>query len=336
MLSREENEILTRVGPGTPMGALLRYFWQPFALSSELPRPDSDPIRVRLLGEDLVAFRDTTGAVGLLQNNCPHRGASLFFGRNEEAGLRCVYHGWKFDTTGACVDMPNEPAESDFKHKVKATAYPCVEKAGVVWTFMGAPEKQPVVPDLEWMRAPEGHMWVSKTFEACNWLQAMEGGLDTSHSSFLHRDLTKEGLANPRARSTAPTLEVLNTDYGYMYASIRHLPDDKQNFVRIYHFLMPFYQLRAGGSPKTLGNTDGHMWVPIDDFTTWTWNFHMSHDGPMSWDTWQTMEHRMGRGLADDYVPGTFKLKANAANDFNLSRERQRTVNYTGIEGTNT
>ncbi len=336
MLKREENELITRVGPGTPMGNTMRRYWMPALLSSELPQADSDPLRVRLLGEDLVAFRDTNGTVGLIQNNCPHRGASLFFGRNEEAGIRCVYHGWKFDVDGNCIDMPNEPAESDFKQKVKAVTYPCIEKAGVVWAYMGPSENQPPLPDLEWMRAPEGHAWISKTYQECNYLQAMEGGLDTSHSSFLHRDLTPEGLSNPRVRSTAPRLEVLNTDYGYMYASIRPLPDDRQNFVRMYHFVMPFYQLRAGGSPKTLGNTDGHIWVPIDDSTCWTWNFHFHHTGPQAYEEWQRHEHGMGRGLAEDFIPGTFKLKANRTNDYGLSRERQKTVNYTGIMGTNT
>ncbi|HEU0166216.1 MAG TPA: Rieske 2Fe-2S domain-containing protein, partial [Chloroflexota bacterium] len=156
MLSKEDNELITRVGRGTPMGEALRRYWIPAILSEELPGPDSDPLRVRLLGEDLVAFRDSNGQVGLIQNNCPHRGASLFFGRNEEAGLRCVYHGWKFDTTGQCVDMPNEPAESNFKNKVKATAYPCREIGGVVWTYMGPAHKQPPVPNYVWLRAPEG------------------------------------------------------------------------------------------------------------------------------------------------------------------------------------
>jgi phthalate 4,5-dioxygenase oxygenase subunit len=336
MLKREDNELITRVGAGTPMGTTMRRYWMPVGLASELPNPDSDPIRVRLLGEDLVAFRDSHGQVGLVAANCPHRGASLFFGRNEESGLRCVYHGWKFDTSGQCVDMPNEPAESDFRTKVRAVAYPTAEKAGLVWAYMGPPDKQPPVPDLEFMRAPQGHSWVSKTFQNCNFLQAMEGGLDTSHSSFLHRDFDAQGLANPRVRSTAPRLEVLNTDYGYMYASIRHLPEDQQNFVRVYHYVMPFYQLRAGGSPNTVGNIDGHIWAPADDSTCWTYNFHCSTSEPMSYDEWQAMEHRFGRGLAEDFIPGTFKLKADASNDFRLSRERQRTVNYTGIEGTNT
>jgi phenylpropionate dioxygenase-like ring-hydroxylating dioxygenase large terminal subunit len=335
MLRREDNELITRVGPGTPMGDVMRRYWMPAALASELPEPDCPPIRVRLLGENLVAFRDSNGQVGLLAENCPHRGASLFFGRNEECGLRCVYHGWKFDTSGQCLDMPNEPAESDFRHKVKATAYPCVERAGIVWTYLGPLEKQPPVPNLEWMRAPAGHCWVSKTFEACNYLQAMEGGLDTSHSSFLHRNFDPGGLADPRARSTAPRLEVLNTDYGYMYASIRPLPDEQRNFVRIYHYVMPFYQLRASGAATQVGNTDGHMWVPIDDVSCWTYNYHCDISKPLTYEQWQAIEHHYGRA-AEDFIPGTFKLKANASNDYLLSRERQRTVNYTGIQGINT
>src|SRR5919106_2020629 len=149
MLKREENELVTRVGAGTPMGEVMRRYWMPAALSTELPNADSDPVRVRLLGENLIAFRDTNGQVGLVAENCPHRGASLFFGRNEEQGLRCVYHGWKFDTSGACVDMPNEPPESNFKHKVRLTAYPCVERGGVIWTYMGPRETPPPLPNIE-------------------------------------------------------------------------------------------------------------------------------------------------------------------------------------------
>ena len=150
MLSTEENELLCRVGPGTPMGTLMRQYWLPGLLSREVPAPDSDPRRIMLLGEELIAFRDTNGNVGLIQNHCPHRGASLFFGRNEESGLRCVYHGWKFDVDGKCIDMPNEPAESDFKSKVKAVAYPTRERGGIVWVYMGPREADlPPLPDLE-------------------------------------------------------------------------------------------------------------------------------------------------------------------------------------------
>src|SRR6266571_2295429 len=155
MLSREDNERLTRVGPGTPMGGLLRRYWMPALLDYELPSPDCPPKRVRLLGEDLVAFRDSEGRVGMLAQACPHRGASLFFGRNEEAGLRCVYHGWKFDTTGQCLDMPSEPAESNFKTKIRATAYPTQERSGLVWIYMGPREVPPPLPELEANMLPE-------------------------------------------------------------------------------------------------------------------------------------------------------------------------------------
>src|SRR5919198_3690338 len=226
MLSRTENELLTRVGPGTPMGALLRCFWQPFALASELPGPDCDPLRVRLLGEDLVAFRDSAGAVGLLAAHCPHRGASLFFGRNEEGGLRCVYHGWKFDAAGACLDMPNEPAESDFKHKVKAVAYPVQERGGVLWAYLGPPADVPSAPELEWTHVPENQRYVSKRIQRCNFLQNVEGEVDSSHVSFLHskgsapdaagiRDL-RSTLPDYMARDRAPRFFVLPTDYGLM------------------------------------------------------------------------------------------------------------------------
>src|ERR671937_275405 len=186
MLKQEENELITRVGPGTPMGNLMREYWVPAMLSSELPAPDCDPVRVMLLGEQLIAFRDTSGKVGLIQNNCPHRGASLFFGRNEENGLRCVYHGWKFDAQGNCVDMPNEPAESDFKTKVRARAYATQERGGIVWTYMGPKRAPPPLPDLEANMLPDGAWQVGAIQRECNWLQALEGDIDTSHLGFLH------------------------------------------------------------------------------------------------------------------------------------------------------
>src|SRR3982074_3001905 len=159
MLRAEENEYVTRVGPGTPMGNLMREYWVPAMLSSELTGPDSDPVRLMLLGEQLIAFRDSNGQVGLLANNCPHRGASLFFGRNEESGLRCVYHGWKFDTSGQCIDMPNEPAESDFKTKVKAVSYRGADAGGITWIYMGqAQAEAPALPDWEWCQVPENQL----------------------------------------------------------------------------------------------------------------------------------------------------------------------------------
>src|SRR5215211_5186369 len=176
VLKREDNELVTRVGPGTPMGEAMRRYWMPALLSEELPGPDSDPLRVRLLGEDLIAFRDTNGQVGLIQNNCPHRGASLFFGRNEEAGIRCVYHGWKFDADGTCTDMPNEPAESDFKHKVRAVAYATHEAAGAVWAFMGDRQQPAPFPDFEVLSLPADHLYPPLLMLGeSNWVQSLEG-----------------------------------------------------------------------------------------------------------------------------------------------------------------
>src|SRR5919198_1643460 len=154
MLSRDENELLTQVGPATPMGELFRRFWIPALLSEELPGPDCEPVRLRLLGEDLLAFKDSHSRIAILDAYCPHRSAPMFFGRNEECGLRCVYHGWKFNAAGECVDMPNEPAESDFRTKVRATAYPSAEYAGLVWIYMEPSDRQSPLPRYQWCTHP--------------------------------------------------------------------------------------------------------------------------------------------------------------------------------------
>src|SRR5919204_5093292 len=186
MLSREDNERVTRVGPGTPMGNLMRRYWMPACLAEELPETDCPPVRVRLLGEDLVAFRDTQGRLGVLEELCPHRCASLFLGRNEECGLRCVYHGWKFDVDGQCVDMPNEPPEYEFKRRMRTRAYPVREWGGLIWAYLGPPGSMPELPQFEWAIVPDGHRYVSKRWQDSNYLQAVEGGIDSSHVSFLH------------------------------------------------------------------------------------------------------------------------------------------------------
>ncbi|HEX3550761.1 MAG TPA: Rieske 2Fe-2S domain-containing protein [Candidatus Elarobacter sp.] len=341
MLKPEENERLVRVGPGTAGGAVFRRYWQPAVLSSELPAPDGPPIRVRLLGEDLVAFRATDGAVGLVDAYCPHRRAPMFFGRNEHCGLRCVYHGWKFDVTGRCVDMPNEPPDSLFKDKVAIPAYPTWEGGGIVWTYMGPPELMPPPPDYEWLRVPPTHRFVSKTYEACNYLQGLEGGLDTAHSSFAHN----ERLNDPtwiRNRDTHPRLEVDKTDYGFRYASTRDLGDDGL-YVRVYHYIMPAQQLRGnvtnwvGGKRAEVPKLDGHIWVPIDDEQTWVYNMMYGYDPDVAITeefAWKD-EAFFGRGK-DDLIPGTFKLKANLANDYFIDREKQKQKTFTGIRGVNT
>ncbi len=285
MLSREENELITRVGPGTPMGNAMRRYWIPACLSREIAEPDGAPVRVRLLGEDLVAFRDTEGRIGLVDEFCPHRRVSLYFGRNEECGLRCVYHGWKFDVDGACVDQLNEPAEYEFKHKVRLDAYPTCELGGIVWAYLGPADKMPPLPKFAWTQVPEARRHVTKVIEECNWLQALEGGIDTSHAPILHRLLTdsskRGGIkpSNPFVRGKAPKLVVDVTDYGYLYAGIRPLGDARCH-IRTYHFIMPFHQIRPSRSESGLRPTpatSGCRWMTT---TAWSTTGCYSHRRP--------------------------------------------------------
>jgi nitrite reductase/ring-hydroxylating ferredoxin subunit len=338
MLKPEENERLTRVGPGTPMGDVFRRYWLPAALSSELPEPDGAPVRVRILGEDLVAFRATSGTVGLVSAFCPHRRAPMFFGRNEEDGLRCVYHGWKFDTAGACVDMPSEPPDSLFKTKVTIESYPTYEAGGIVWTFMGPADRRPEPPGYELLRVPATHRFVSKTYEHANYAQALEGGLDTAHSSFLH-NMNLGDRSFLRNADTAPRLEVERTPYGFRYAGIRTI--GSEDYVRVYHYVMPATQIRGFVSGMQGHNhiptIHGHFWVPIDDEQTNVYNFMYSFypENPLPLDYAIAKETSSGRGPAD-LIPGTFRLKKNLANDYAIDRGVQKTKTFTGIAGINT
>lgn len=185
MLTQEQNEFLTRTGPGTPMGDLFRRYWIPALLASELPENDCPPVRVKLLSERLLAWRDTQGRYALTDEFCAHRGVSLWFGRNEDNGLRCPYHGWKYDHTGQCVEVPSEPAESGYCRKIKLKSYPLIERGGILWAYMG-PGGPPPEPAFEWTALPAAHCYNSKRWQECNYLQAMEGGIDSSHVSWLH------------------------------------------------------------------------------------------------------------------------------------------------------
>jgi len=337
MLSHEDNELLTRVGSGTAMGATMRRYWMPALLAWELPEPDCPPVRVRLLGEDLVAFRDTTGRIGLVDEYCPHRRASLFFGRNEGCGLRCVYHGWKFDVDGQCVDMMNEPAEHQFGHKIRIAAYPTVEMGGVIWAYMGPPDLIPPPPRFAWTQAPASHLHVSKVVQENNWLQGLEGGIDTSHAPILHRLLTTDSNragfkpTNPFVRGKAPQLVVDLTDYGYQYAGIRPLEVDSVH-IRTYHFVLPFHQIRPSQSDHCGQLVAGHMWVPMDDGNTMVFNWEYSLGGPLTDE--ERLETRLGNGPADvDQV--TFRSRKNRANNYLLDRQVQKTESFTGIDGIN-
>jgi phthalate 4,5-dioxygenase len=340
VLKHEDNERLVRVGRGKPAGVLFRRYWQPAVLSSEVSA-DGAPARVRLLGEELIAFRDTQGRVGLVDAFCPHRRAPMFFGRNEECGLRCIYHGWKFDVGGNCVDLPSEPPHSPMKAKARLLAYPTAERGGVVWAYLGPPEAKPAPPDYEWLRAPPTHRFVSKTLERCNYLQALEGGLDTSHSSFLHNN-SLDNARMLRTRDTAPRIDVHPTDYGYCYVSTRKAGEGKR-YIRVYHYVMPFQQMRAnymareGHGREKVPKLDGHIWVPIDDEHTFVYNWACAYDetAPLTPEYMAAWETSYGRGK-EDLIPGTFELKLGPANDYLIDRNVQKTETYSGINGVNT
>jgi phenylpropionate dioxygenase-like ring-hydroxylating dioxygenase large terminal subunit len=335
MLSKQDNEILCRVGPGTMMGDLMRQFWAPLLTSAELPAPDCPPLRVRLFGENLIAFRATSGAVGLVVNSCPHRGASMFFGRNEEEGLRCVYHGWKFDVTGTCVDMPSEPAESNFKNKVRIRAYPCRERAGIIWTYMGPREVPPPLPMIAGNMDGDRPSVVTKTLRECNYFQGLEGDIDTSHVGYLHRIFGR--VAEPGTfewyldRDRHPKYAATNTDYGTIYGAYRPAEEDT-HYWRIGQFLLPFYTMPGTGilgGPK--GRRGYRLWVPLDDDNTMFWMITPNvgeRDGAPD-----VPGAAPGRGFQADTTDwlGRWKLAANGTNDYQIDREVQRTVNYTGI-----
>jgi nitrite reductase/ring-hydroxylating ferredoxin subunit len=337
MLRAEENEYVTRTGPGTPMGNLMRQYWIPALLSSELPSPDCPPIRVLLLGEKLIAFRDSDGRVGLLDNFCPHRGASLFFARSEECGLRCVYHGWKFDVEGTCVDMPSEPAESNFRNKVRARAYPCRERGGVVWTYMGPRSEPPPLPDLEANQLPDEQWTVSVYARDCNWLQALEGDIDTAHIGFLHfgsdsADDAPEGTFRYYAlKDRAPRFAVLDTEYGAMYGAYRPAGPGR-TYWRIAQFLFPFYTMPPTGLLG--GKVVGRAWVPLDDTHSILYTMGgrpRQQSGPLP--------PALNRVFPKLIPNGTgwydrFRLVANESNDYLMDREAQeRDEEYSGIEG---
>jgi phthalate 4,5-dioxygenase len=337
MLSAQDNEAVTRVGRGTPMGELMRQYWVPAMLSSELPRPDCPPVRVLLLGEKLIGFRDTGGKVGLLANNCPHRGASLFYGRNAGCGLRCVYHGWKFDVSGRCVDMPSEPPDSNFKDKVRAIAYPCQERGGVVWTYLGPRENPPPLPDLEATQLPEERTSAIAIARDCNWLQGLEGDIDTAHIGFLHfgseeaEDQVPGTFRYYTLADRAPKYAVLDTDYGSMYGAYRPAGPG-QYYWRIAQFLFPFWTMTPTG---LLGHQIvARAWVPMDDE-------HMIMFMMMPRLDPERLAARARGGVRmAKMLPNTtgwlgrFRLEANEDNDYQMDRDAQeRDEEYSGIAG---
>ncbi|OFW16413.1 MAG: (2Fe-2S)-binding protein [Acidobacteria bacterium RIFCSPLOWO2_02_FULL_67_21] len=335
MLKKEQNDLLAQTGPGTPMGRLFRSYWIPALLPEELPANDCPPVRVKLLSERLIAFRDTDGRLGLIDEFCAHRGISLWFGRNEECGLRCPYHGWKFDVSGQCVDMPNEPEHSAFAGKVKLKSYPLVERGGVLWTYMGAPEQQPPLPEWEFAMVPAAHSFMSKRHQECNWLQSLEGGIDSSHVSFLHRgDLKTDPLFRDapgnqyNLSDMRPVFEVVESPGG-LHIGARRNAEGGRYYWRITQWVMPSFTMIA---PRGGHSVHGHFWIPIDDENCWTWSFDYHPTRPLTGAEVAAMQ--AGKGIHARVIPGTYRPVANKDNDYLMDRAAQRAgTTYSGIEG---
>ena len=322
MLSHEQNALLTLTGPTTPMGNLLRRYWIPILFSEQLPGPDCAPVRVKVLGEKLVAFRNSEGKTGLVDERCPHRNASMFFGRNEESGLRCVYHGWKFDLEGRCVDMPSEPPESNFKNKVRLTAYPCVERGGLVWAYMGPAAHRPAFPDLEWTAVPPSHRFVTRHIQECNWFQALEGGYDISHLHHLHR-----GAANLKTHSTK--FEFMRSDFGFIAGNGSQVPEGTRWLASV--MLMPFHKLigRHAGPDAPIG---AHIWVPIDDGNCMIYSIEYHPDRPLG--EAEMANSKNWNYIHAELIPGTDRAVRNRDNDYLIDRELQKSgASFTGLKG---
>jgi len=337
---QKDSDDLVRVGPGTVMGGMMRQYWLPAAMSSEIER-DGAPLRLLLLGERLIAFRDSSGRVGVMDHRCPHRCASLFLGRNEEDGIRCVYHGWKFDTQGNCVDMPNTPARHDFKEKVKAKAYKVAERNGLVWVYMGDRAEAPPLPGIEASLLPESELQIVFAQRECNWLQALEGDIDTSHFGFLHAgsvgpaDIPADNLIRYTVTDRAPEYHVADTDWGTMYAAHRAAEAGK-TYWRFANFLFPFWTQTPQGA---FDRVNSRAWVPMDGthtmFVSLTWKGLPAARAALS-----NSRVLPGSKLTMDFVPNTtdwygrWRLAGNERNDWLIDRGAQKNGGiYTGITG---
>jgi phthalate 4,5-dioxygenase len=340
MLSSADNELLTRTSAGTAMGEYFRRFWHPIALSSELAEPDCPPIRVRVMSEDLVAFRDTKGRVGLIEPHCPHRGANLFFGRNEEGGIRCIYHGWKFDIDGKCLEMPNVPPGSGYYDKVFVRAYPTREFGEIVWAYLGPQERIPEeVPQLEFGTLPPSHRYVTKRLLQCNWAHSFEGALDTAHFSFLHMPAPQVASnENPNVQGDErrlrwvrsdpmPRFTILEHEVGFVIGGARRA-DGHDLYWRTTQFMLPAHATTPSTMP---GETYfGYTWVPITDEACWIYTYAWNPDQVIA----ESERARFAKGygqmavLGPDFVP-----LRNRSNEYLIDREDQKHRTFTGVRG---
>lgn len=329
-MTREENELLTRSGPGTPCGELHRRYWQPAALSEELP-PEGVPLPVQVMGEELVLFRDDQGHPGLLALHCSHRGADLSYGRVESGGLRCLYHGWLYDIHGRCLEQPGEPGGGKDRSSIRHPAYPCVERAGAIFAYLG-PGEPPLFPNYDFLTAAEGHVFATKLFHDCNYWQGNEGNIDLVHVSFLHfnrfKDTAGPGgapviFSSRGAAAGLETTEVELTEFGLRVCKIRRLASGEKHIrhIRVGSFVFPNLAIVPGQFDGREGYTV-NWHAPIDDTHHWKYSFIFNRDRPLNKD-----EERRGRTeMTPDYEP-----LRNKVNRYLQDRESMKAETYSGI-----
>lgn len=334
MLSAEKNALLTRTGEEDAMGKVIRRHWIPVCTVDEFPAADAPPLRMQLLGEKLIMFRDSKGSPALFDELCPHRRASLYFARNEDCGLRCVYHGWKFDSTGQCVDMPSEPAGSRMKERVRARTFPVQESAGLMWAWMGKGEAPPL-PDFDWMHVAPTARFISRWEQDCNFVQAMEGEIDEAHVSFLHRrldavDVAPDSLIGAYFREdTAPKYRVIETPVGLACGARRTVEHGARYLWRINQYAAPFYTMIAPSDDPH--SRIWRAWVPRDDYSCWVICVTWRDDGDVGdreLSLWRdgVVAHRR-------VIPGTTRPVENKDNEYLIDREFQKSSSFTGVEG---
>jgi phthalate 4,5-dioxygenase len=332
MLSQHENELLTRVEGDAPMGQMMRRYWLPAALGEEVVERDGTPVRVRMFGENLVLFRDTDGRLGLIEEFCAHRLASLALGRNEECGLRCVYHGWKFDVHGACVDMPTEPSGYGYRDRIRLRSYPLQEAGGIVWAYLGPDGSAPAFPTYDWMKLPTDHVVSMKIGERANYLQAIEGATDNAHSWFLHRDATADSTKRfAISDDLSPILEAEDTNYGFRYATIRRPNEnaDTLKYVRVMLFVVPSTSIIPRPMDPTKA-TQVQIHVPIDDTHSYLYNAVWSQNG-QALDREEMLERkRARRGIDIDERYFSFD---HIGNWWRQDRAAMKNGSWMGIEG---
>ena len=341
MLSATDNAYLNSSEPDTPMGNYLRCHWHPVALSEEVAKPDCAPIRLKVMGEDLLLFRDSKGKTGLIEPFCAHRGADLFFGRNEECGIRCIYHGWKYDIHGNCIDMPNVPKDAAYHGKIKIKAYPTQEFADMVWAYMGPPDIQPFeVPQLEAGLVPPNHRYVTKRLVECNWTHSMEGALDTAHFSFLHMPapaFRKDDSSNIAADESrirwlrndpAPRFKIIDHEVGFLIGGARNA-DPGDHYWRLTQYMLPTHSITPSAMPNE--TYYGYSWVPIDDHSCWMYVYAWHPDQAISNEE-RKKYIKGGYGQFAELGPGYVPLR-NRSNSYLMSREEQKNISFTGIRG---